>query len=236
MKSNLGKGLLVFIIGVGFGIIGTRRYMGPQMRDLEDELEEYYQANKKSPNKNGDDNGEKICNDESVATNEVGHDGYIVQDQSNRVPVLNTDKYKKLAKQYGNYEQTESDKERMEHLDKVGIGHDRDEYPGVITMEEFLEDSIYDKLTIYYYEDDDTLADEEGACIADVASIIGDDALNSFGEGSEDPEVVYVRNPMLGIDYEVIRLSKSYAKEVLGFKDDDQDGIRVTSKGRDIDG
>ena len=84
----------------------------------------------------------------------------------------------------------------------------------VITTEQFSEERPeYDKLTISYYEDDDTLADENEDPIADPVSLIGD-ALENFGEGSDDPQVVYVRNERISIDYEVIRLSKSYASTV----------------------
>jgi hypothetical protein len=94
--------------------------------------------------------------------------------------------------------------------------------PYVITYDAYnLENDHYDKSTIYYYEDDDTLADENDEVIGDVFGVIGDDALSSFGEGSNDPEVVYVRNDKMQIDYEVIRLSKSYGETVMGYTNEE---------------
>lgn len=86
----------------------------------------------------------------------------------------------------------------------------------VVSLEEFSEEMAhFDKQTLTYYEDDDVLTDEGDEQISDVDSLVGD-ALDRFGDGSEDPEVVYVRNVRLSTDFEVIRLSKSYKETVLG--------------------
>jgi hypothetical protein len=63
---------------------------------------------------------------------------------------------------------------------------------------------------------DDTLSDENEEIISDVSYVIGYDALSSFGDGSDDPDIVYVRNEKLQTDYEVTRLNKSYSETVLG--------------------
>jgi hypothetical protein len=85
----------------------------------------------------------------------------------------------------------------------------------VITTEQFNEERLeFDKSTISFYEDDETLADENEEIISDVVSVVGD-ALERFGEDSGDPEIVYVRNERMSIDYEVVRFSKSY-KETVG--------------------
>ena len=93
--------------------------------------------------------------------------------------------------------------------------------PYVISSEEFeLEMPHYDKITLLYFEKDDTLADEGEETIPDPESYIGPDALTSFGEKCEDPDVVYVRNASVGADYEVIRIKSSYAESVLGLRDE----------------
>lgn len=91
--------------------------------------------------------------------------------------------------------------------------------PTVITLEEFTDEKDhFDKLTINYYAEDDTLVDEREDIITNVNALIGEDALLCFGESSDDPDVVYVRNERLSIDYEVIRINKSYQETVLGIK------------------
>lgn len=92
--------------------------------------------------------------------------------------------------------------------------------PRVISFDEFAEEKdYYDKLSISYYELDDTLADEQEEIISDTDAIVGDEALLCFGEDSNDPDIVYVRNDRLSIDYEVVRLHKSYRETVLGVVD-----------------
>lgn len=89
--------------------------------------------------------------------------------------------------------------------------------PYVISVDEYNEENeTHDKLTITYYNIDDTLVDERDEIIADVDSIIGNEALSRFGDGSNDPDIVYVCNERLAIDYEVIRVDKSYQETVLG--------------------
>lgn len=88
--------------------------------------------------------------------------------------------------------------------------------PYVISAEDYHETNLnHEKSSITYFNVDDTLVDESEEPIVDPESIIGD-ALMHFGESEEDPDIVYVRNEKLGIDYEVIRTEKSYQETVLG--------------------
>lgn len=88
--------------------------------------------------------------------------------------------------------------------------------PVVITMEEFTDSHTeYEKLSLYYWDEDDTLSDEGEEIIPNIEDFIGD-ALTHFGEGSNDPDIVYVRNERLGCDYEVVRQHKSFQQEVYG--------------------
>jgi hypothetical protein len=116
----------------------------------------------------------------------------------------------------------DDDQDEFRKISEDYYNHNKSEIkPYVITNEEFAEDMThFDKLTIYYYEDDQTLADENEEIIQDVSSTVGDEALDKFGDGSDDPEIVYVRNEKMEIDYEVIRLSKSYKETVGGFTED----------------
>jgi hypothetical protein len=89
--------------------------------------------------------------------------------------------------------------------------------PYIISVEEYNEGcKQYDKLTISYYEEDDTLADEGEEIIENPEEIVGEDTLERFGEDSDDPDIVYVRNEKLQIDYEIILMHKSYSETVLG--------------------
>ena len=129
-------------------------------------------------------------------------------EEEKKVLVMNKDRYKKMTTNYSN----------TVDLDDV-VSNTRKRHspnPYVIDFERFCEEHENEKITITYYEGDDTLVDEKEEIIPDVSSIIGYEALNNFGRGSEDPDVVYVRNDKMGIDYEVVRNQGNYKEVILG--------------------
>jgi len=96
-----------------------------------------------------------------------------------------------------------------------------DTEPFVITSEEFLEGTAeYETQSLTYFEGDSVLADEKDQMV-DVDSIVNSDNLR-FGYGSKDPNIVYVRNPRIELDMEIVRSEGSYAQEVLGFVEEDE--------------
>ena len=92
------------------------------------------------------------------------------------------------------------------------------EGPFILHKNEFFQNEIdYRQETLIYYEEDDVLTDERDEVIDDVDKCIGAENLSRFGHGSSDNNVVYVRNPVMEMDYEVVRRKGSYVREVLGF-------------------
>ena len=92
--------------------------------------------------------------------------------------------------------------------------------PYVITLAEFLEDDEHDKLTMTYFQKDDTLIDETEEIIPDVDRTVGTKNLSRFGDGSEDDSTVYVRNERLRGDIELTLDERSYVEVVLGHNSD----------------
>lgn len=74
----------------------------------------------------------------------------------------------------------------------------------------------HDKITITYYEGDDTLADEREEIIPDINYTVGEDTLSKFGYLEHDPDVIYVRNNRISVDFEIIRDYGSYEETVMG--------------------
>lgn len=107
--------------------------------------------------------------------------------------------------------------------DEGVIDREDPKHPHVITYEEFAEDNPeYDKITLAYFEEDDVLADDEGM-IDNTEYIVGSVALNRFGVGSHDPNVVYVRNPAISADFEIVKSNKSYVETILGVPPEPRD-------------
>ena len=87
----------------------------------------------------------------------------------------------------------------------------------VISFDEMKENpKDYDQRTFTYYEKDDVLVDERDTPIDDIDGIVGLEHLDQFGYGSNDPNIVYVRNDFLSMDFEIIRDFDSYEETVLG--------------------
>lgn len=93
--------------------------------------------------------------------------------------------------------------------------------PFVITKEEFdVGEADYDQAMLTYYDGDDVLADSKDQPLDQIDMAVGFENLLRFGHGSEDPNVVYIRNSKLGLDFEVVHSDGKFAKEVLGFDDE----------------
>jgi hypothetical protein len=99
--------------------------------------------------------------------------------------------------------------------------------PSIITSEQFADEHLdFDKVTLYYYDEDDTLTNENEEIISDPALLIGEEALVKFGENPYDDDTVYVRNERFGADYEIIRLHLNYRVTILGISEDPPKRVR----------
>jgi len=94
------------------------------------------------------------------------------------------------------------------------------DFPYVISAEEFFtEGETNDKICLAYYKEDNTLSDDAQGVVDDVEEKIGTANLLRFGHGSQDANIVYVRNEKLEADFEICREEGSYKKLVLGIDD-----------------
>jgi hypothetical protein len=89
--------------------------------------------------------------------------------------------------------------------------------PHVISLINYVDPSSNnEKVSLTYYEGDDTLCDQQETIIPNCEELLGDDGLLSFGIASDDPDVVYIRNNKMGTDYEVARVPGLYSEIVAG--------------------
>lgn len=100
------------------------------------------------------------------------------------------------------------------------IANRSDKEPYILTIDEYMtDDPEYQKVSVTFYEGDDTLADDRDTVIPEVEEHLGTDALTKFGLYSKDANIVYVRNERKKMDFEVVRNMASYVEMVAGFKD-----------------
>lgn len=100
--------------------------------------------------------------------------------------------------------------------------------PYIISIEEFMtehdEDSDvpHEKITLVYFDKDDAIMDESEALVMD-RNVFGEEHLSLFGQHSNNPDIVYVRNESNYTDFEIVRRHESFAKVVMGYDGDDED-------------
>jgi hypothetical protein len=113
---------------------------------------------------------------------------------------------------------TEDDRWDWAKEQELRVGLEMRRRPYIIHHDEFMQnEKEYEQATLTYFEGDDVLADDKDEYIDDADAVVGDDNLQHFGYGSKDNNVVYIRNPRLKMEYEVLHHSGKYAQEILGF-------------------
>lgn len=105
--------------------------------------------------------------------------------------------------------------EDFEYADEVR--NRSEEAPYVISKEEFFrneEDMTQASLT--YFVGDGVLIDSRDDVIENPDVTVGDDNLQRFGHRSEDPNVVYVRNHVMDVEFEISKHEGKYSVVVAG--------------------
>lgn len=186
--SNNVKYAIAFALGIGGGIISCHLYYSKIVNDLFEHIEEL---------------NEQINNLEEVDSemeNDKNEDISISEPVEENNDEENETTYEKIVKAIKKEEKKMRKEKDIE----------------VISMEEFMNDtSGYDRLTINYYEEDNTLADENEEIITNIENLVGDEAL--YFEDNEN--VAYVRNNKIGALLEILLVHGSYARDVLGIVD-----------------
>lgn len=83
--------------------------------------------------------------------------------------------------------------------------------PRLITQDEFIDNNGYEKVVLSYFEDDEILMDATDNVLENGIMIIGEENLQEFGIIEEEEDTIYVRNDLMGCDYEVVMENGSYA-------------------------
>lgn len=77
----------------------------------------------------------------------------------------------------------------------------------------------WQQITITWYEGDNVLVDDKEDPITNVLQTVGPLSIEGFGEMSGDPNLRYVRNEKLEVDFEIVLDRRSYVDVVLGYGD-----------------
>lgn len=86
------------------------------------------------------------------------------------------------------------------------ISEDRDDslLPYIISPDEYGQDTD-NECTVLMWYGDDILTDTYGVNVDDITNTVGREFIDHFGENPEEPDVVYVRNDRLEMDYQILQ-------------------------------
>lgn len=96
--------------------------------------------------------------------------------------------------------------------------------PYILHQDEFLlNESGYSQVSYIYYSIDDVLVDEDDptTILNNRENLIGTQALERFGHGADDYNLVHVRNSELQMEFVINRVQVSWEEEVLGLERND---------------
>lgn len=106
----------------------------------------------------------------------------------------------------------------------VELEHRSPEMPYILHKDEFYNDEMnFTQTTLTFYASDNIMSDEEDQPIYNWEHVTGP---LTFGHGSSDPNVFYVRNEKRRAEYEVLFHTGSYSSEVLGLEADEEEERR----------
>ena len=183
------KYAFMFSIGAALGALVTWQYLKPKYeRMVQDEVNEF--------KKDWSDSNREGDSMECLEADYEDSEGYSVPElnalASENEDIIMREKYAKV-------------------LEKGGSKSMSDDDPYVISPLKFAEENEYDVISLTYYADG-ILVDDAGDPIENVAHVVGLEFPEHFGEYTEDPDTVYVRNERLQTDYEIQRDLDNYAK------------------------
>lgn len=202
------KYILVFAAGAGVGFLVAKKIFDEPAIEQDDDQEELDRINANIRRR-----AEGRTSNEP--RNEVDEHPYL---QKSSLEGTCTNKYNQIKRDYGiisrskEEEDTDpSDENNDDDPNKVAFVGREDPY--IIDDVQFAEEfNNFDKITLYFYQVDGILADDDETPIDDIEQLIGWEALALL----DTENTVWVRNEKISSDYEVVPLNQSYQEMILG--------------------
>lgn len=184
MKKERIYNLLTLVIGAGIGSVITWKVMETRYNTI---IEEEIRSVKETFSKESQDTEEEKPDNTTENAEEEEHERLSAVSD-----IINQNGYN-----------TMSDEVREEKKKKGNDDTESKKGPHVISPEEFGE-LDYPIISLDYYTDD-VLMNDRGKIITNTKELVGEDFASHFGEYEDDPDIVYVRNDLQCIDYEICR-------------------------------
>ena len=227
--NNAMKGVLIFAAGAGIGSLATYIFMKAKYEEIiNEEMEIILDRVSNELNNTRHDPAEV----EKEEVEEEVEEEEITKRTASKIVEIN--KYRspsEMVEDLGIKRRREEEAKMAEfEYPREDDYHEEDEKfvsrgdpnkPYIITSDQFYNEyDHYDKLTVYFFEEDDTLVDEREEIIDDPETVIGDIPAYYFAEAeyqdADDSNIVYIRNHKLATDFEVVRREDDYQGPIWG--------------------
>lgn len=195
------RDIVMFMTGLGIGSIGAvlavRGYYKNYYETLCNEDIQSYIEYKDAESKN---NETVEVNPDKESTDETGEKKEAVDYQA----IIQKLNYSEFSKSEA---ELEKEKEAAKKREEVDTSVENDT-PYVIGPDDFANDSTFEKVTLTFFSGDEVFMTVNEEVLQSGMEMIGRENLDRFGE--YESEVLYVRNELQGVDYEVILEERSY--------------------------
>ena len=189
MNKNLLTNIISFVIGAGIGAVGAavvvKKHYDAIIDDEVESVREAFAKNYEKTVEEENEKSEKLYDDAKEAIKKYSAASDV--DDREEEPADDADDY---------------DDEEEEEVDN--------KKPYVISPEEFGA-SEYAIISLTHFSDG-TVINDKDKIVSNSAELLGDDFADHFDDYETDPDVVYVRNDALGIDFEVLRDYQEYSE------------------------
>lgn len=191
--------MAAFAAGIGCGVLATYSYFRTKYEKIHNEevaaidavMRREREKEKDIQEKNLEKTGSTIV-DMARRSTELTNYNKMTENYISSVPPADNEIENRIANMHDKMEKlAEAEHPEEEHGEQYEI-----------TSMDWLDDPFYDKVELTYYVGDDTMANEAGQ-IDDVDMSIGMEMFEIMKD-KEEPEM-YIRNPSLGIDYNVVK-------------------------------
>lgn len=191
--------MAAFAAGIGCGVLATYSYFRTKYEKIHNEevaaidavMRREREKEKDIQEKNLEKTGSTIV-DMARRSTELTNYNKMTENYISSVPPADNEIENRIADMHDKMEKlAEAEHPEEEHGEQYEI-----------TSMDWLDDPFYDKVELTYYVGDDTMANEAGQ-IDDVDMSIGMEMFEIMKD-KEEPEM-YIRNPSLGIDYNVVK-------------------------------
>ena len=205
MNKNL-KNALIFVSGVlagaATGIYATSKYYyakaDKEIKDMRDYYEEKLDRIKKMQ-----DEANLVMDERDQKIEKVEEEEIEDLEMKNYEDMIDKLQYNKIS-----HKARKKTKEEVK-VEEAAINVNE---PKIISYNEYSDDIKYEKVIVSYFEEDGVLMLQDESLFEDGINALGSLNLEQFGMYPDDPEpdTIYIRNELLGTDFEVVREEGSY--------------------------